>query len=101
MPQTDHSYSESVTKGLYLIHDSAWAIREDDDANSLVDLTDAITERLAKAEAISRLLIGSQDYPNDATIADAAWAITDLIHETRELYARQWQRVRHYEQGDK
>lgn len=102
MSQMNDAYPRSTDDGLHLIHDSSWLIREDDDdANSLVDLTDAITERLAKAEALTRLLIGGQEYLSDATLPDAAWAIADLIHEARELYARQWERVRHYEKGDK
>ena len=96
MSQTDYAYSNATTRGLHLIHNSPWAVREDD-ADSLLGLTDAITERLAKAEALTRLLLGNQEYLHDDTLPNAAWAIADLIHEARELHAKQWKRVRYYE----
>ena len=63
---------------------------------SLARLTNAITERLAKAEALTWVLQDSREAQRDGTVSNAAWAIADLIHEARELYAEQWERMRKY-----
>jgi hypothetical protein len=77
-----------------------WTVREPGPgrkAPTLIDLTDGITERLDKAEAIARLLI-NEDTALEPLPA-VAWTIADLIREARELYDQQWQRVRPGGQG--
>ena len=98
MSHTVHAYPKSTGHGLTLPHHSPWMVREDKYryATSLLHLTDAITARLAKAEALTWVLQDSQEAQRDATISNAAWAIADLIHEARELYAEQWERMRKY-----
>ena len=98
MFNTVYAYPKPTAHGLTLNHRSPWAVREDKDryATSLVRLTDAITERLAKAEALISILQDSQAGQRDDTVSNAAWAIADLIHEARGLYAEQWERVRKY-----
>ncbi len=98
MSHTDYAYPKPSADGLSLNHHGPWRVSEDNDryATSLVRLTDAINERLAKAEALTRLMIGHEDYQRDGVITHAAWAIADLVDEARELYAQQWERVRQY-----
>ena len=98
MSHSVHTYPKPAGHGLTLNHHNPLMVREDKDryATSLVRLTDAITERLAKAEALTWVLQESQDAQRDGTVSNAAWAIADLIHEARELYAEQWERVRKY-----
>ena len=98
MSHSVHTYPQSAAHGLTLNHHNPLMVREDKDryATSLVRLTDAITERLAKAEALTRLMIGNDDGQRDGVITNAAWAIADLIDEASELYAEQWERVRKY-----
>ena len=73
-------------------------VREDKDhyATRLLRLTDAITERLAKAEALTWVLQDSRESKCDGTTSKAAWAIAALTQEARELYAEQWERIRKY-----
>ena len=98
MSHTVYAYPKPADNGLILTQHSPWAVREDKDGNptNLVRLTDAITERLAKAEALTWVLQDSQEAQRDGTVSNAAWAITDLIHEARELYAEQWERESKY-----
>lgn len=96
MSDTLFSYPHAPVNSLFLSHHTYWGVREDEDPTSLVGLADAITERLAKAEALIRILQGNQqDLVLDA-LPNAAWAIGDLIHEARELYTKQWQQMRRY-----
>ena len=96
MSHTVHAYPKPTGHGLTLIRYSPWLVREDKDhyASCLLRLTDAITECLAKAEALTWVLQSGRDAQRDATLSNAAWAIADLIHESRELYAEQWERMR-------
>lgn len=96
MSHTVYAYPKATEYGLTLLRTKLWAVREDEDDESrrLLDLTDAITERLAKSEALTRLFQGCREDLPDGTLADAALAIADLIHETRALYAEQWVLVR-------
>ena len=98
MSQTVYAYPKPTAHGLNSSHLSPWMVREDNDryATSLLRLTDAITERLTKAEALTWVLQDSREGQRDATVSNAAWAIADLIHEARELYAEQWERMRKY-----
>ena len=94
MSHTIHAYP-LADEGLHLIHAAAWAVSEpdpDDETPTLLDLADAIIERLAKAEALTRLL-QSADVA-DAALPDAAWAIADLIAEAHAMYTRQWELIR-------
>ncbi len=98
MSHTVHAYPKPTGHGLTLPDHNPWMVREDKDryATSLLRLTDAITERLAKAEALTWALQDSREAQRDGTISNAAWAIADLIHEARKLYAEQWERMRKY-----
>ena len=98
MSHTLHLYPKPTAHGLTLNPQSPWMVCEDkdDDFRSLSRLHDAVTERLAKAEALTRLLIGNDDHQRDGIIPNAAWAIADLIDEARELYAEQWEEMRKY-----
>ena len=98
MSHTVYAYPQPADDGLTFIHTCLWAVREDNDGDpaSLVRLTDAITERLAKAEALTWILQESREGQDDGTISNAAWTIVDLIHEARELYAEQWARMSKY-----
>jgi hypothetical protein len=72
-----------------------WTVREpdpDEDLPTLLDLTDRITERLAKAEALTRLLIHNDTAPE--YLPDAASAIADLIGGARALHTKRWERTR-------
>ena len=100
MSHSVYAYPKPAGHGLTLTHASPWAVREDKDGTptNLLRFTDAITEHLAKAEALTWVLQDSQEAQRDGTISNAAWAIADLIHEARELYAQQWERVSKYAQ---
>ncbi len=98
MSHTVYTYPKPADNGLTLTQHSPWAVREDKSSHprSLLWLTDAITERLAKAEALTWVLQESGASQRDGTVSNAAWAIADLIHEARELYAEQWEWMRKY-----
>lgn len=76
-----------------LVPGSLHAVREDgpEDDNPL-DLFDAVTERLQKAEAVARLL--QRRNVDMEAVPHAAWALADLLHEAIELYNRQWDMLR-------
>jgi len=69
--------------------------RLNDNLMSLVDLTDAVIDKLLKAEALSWLLHCAKDYP-DNTVAETTAVIADLIHEALESHREQWERIRRY-----
>ncbi len=98
MSHNVYAYPKPADDGLALTQHSPWAVREDEDhyAGGLLRLADAITERLAKAEALSWVLQEGGEGQGEGTISNAAWAIADLIHEARELYAEQWARMSKY-----
>ena len=98
MSHTVYAYPQPADHGLTLTQHSPWVVREDEAlyAHSLLRLADAITERLAKAEALSWVLQEGGEGQGEGTISNAAWAIADLIHEARELYAEQWERMSNY-----
>jgi hypothetical protein len=90
MPHPQHTYPVMTCP----VH-PVWTVCEpkpDDDLTVLLDFTDRINERLAKAEALTRLLIDNEAALT--SLPDAAWAIADLIAETRALHTRQWERIR-------
>ena len=98
MSHNVYAYPHPADHGLTLTPHGPWAVREDEDryARSLLRLADAITERLAKAEALAWVLQEGGEGQGEGTISNAAWAIADLIHEARELYAEQWARMSKY-----
>ena len=98
MSHTVYNYPKTRRSRPHPMDTCPWAVREDNDgyARSLLRLTDAITERLGLGQALTWVLQDSREAQRDGTICNAAWAIADLIHEARELYVEQWERVRKY-----
>lgn len=70
-------------------------VQEDEEIDSirLLDITDAINDRLAKAEALAQLLQSVDEIP-EGTLSDAALVLADLIHKARELHTEQWNILR-------
>lgn len=61
----------------------------------LVDTSDLINDRLAKAEAMAHLLQRAKRYEEDA-IKGAGSVIVDLIQEAREANRKQWEEIQRY-----
>lgn len=79
---------------------TCWQVREDENANpytarlpELLDLTDTVIDKLRKAEAVSWVLHGAKDYPDNA-VAETTAVIADLIREASEAHERQWEKIR-------
>ena len=72
---------------------TAWQIREEDGsyAGSPLDLTDAVIDRLLKAEAVAWVL---HDANADSNVTETAAVIADLIHEALEAHRELWEQVR-------
>lgn len=61
----------------------------------LVDTTDFINDRLAKAEAVARLMERAKRYEEDA-IKGASSVIVDLVQEARQATRKQWEEIQRY-----
>ena len=89
------------TNDLTLINNSRWQVREDDgeydvsrpDLTEISNLSDFITDKLTKAEALSWVLQGAKHYPENAD-AVTAMVIAELIHEALEANEKQWEKIR-------
>ncbi len=90
------------TDDLTLINSSRWQVREDEDEygnnselpilTQLSNLSDFITDKLTKAEALSWVLQGAKHYPENAD-AVTAMVIAELIHEALEANEKQWEKI--------
>ncbi len=91
------------TDDLTLINNSRGQVREDEDEygnnsdlpalTQLSNLSDFITDKLTKAEALSWVLQGAKHYPENAD-AVTAMVIAELIHEALEANEKQWALIR-------
>ena len=80
---------------------SRWQVREDDgeydvsrpDLTEISNLSDFITDKLTKAEALSWVLQGAKHYPDNADSV-TAMVIAELIHEALEANEKQWELTR-------
>jgi len=79
-----------------------WQVRENEDENpytarlpELLDLTDTVIDKLLKAEAVSWVLHGAREYPDNA-VAETTAVIADLIHEALEAHRTQWEKLRKF-----
>ena len=89
------------TNDLTLINNSRWQVREDEgeydvnrpDLTEISNLSDFITDKLTKAEALSWVLQGAKHYPENAD-AVTAMVIAELIHEALEANEKQWELTR-------
>lgn len=61
----------------------------------LVDTSDLINDRLAKAEAVARLMERAKRYEEDA-IKGAGSIIVDLLQEARQANRKQWEEIQRY-----
>mgnify|MGYP001365134749 FL=1 len=100
MSHSHFVYPQS-TNDLTLINSSRWQVREDDgeydvnrpDLTEISNLSDFITDKLTKAEALSWVLQGAKHYPENAD-AVTAMVIAELIHEALEANEKQWELTR-------
>jgi len=103
MSHTNITYPQSTSHGLSLCH--SWQICEDGDdyttdsegdnnpADTLLSLTDHITERLTSAEALA-LILKSSEQPPEHAVKVTAMLILDLIQEAREANEKVWEQAR-------
>ena len=100
MSHSNYVYPQS-TNDLTLINNSRWQVREDEgeydvnrpDLTEISNLSDFITDKLTKAEALSWVLQGAKHYPENAD-AVTAMVIAELIHEALEANEKQWELTR-------
>jgi len=103
MSHTNICYPQPTRHNLSLCH--PWQIHEDGDdyttdsegdntpAETLLALTDRITERLISAEALA-MLLNSAEQPPEHALKVTAMIILDLIQEAREANEKVWEQVR-------
>lgn len=109
MSHTNISYPQSTRHNLSLCHH--WQVHEDGDdyntdsegrenpAEKLLELTDHITERLTRAEALAWILQSAEQPPEHA-LKVTAMLIQDLIQEAREANEEVWELVRRLTRKD-
>jgi len=103
MSHTNVVYAQFSNEDLDLTHTSRWQVREDEDEygskpdlpvlTQLSNLSDFITEKLTRAEALSWVLQGAKHYPENADSV-TAMVIAELIHEALEANEKQWEKIR-------
>ncbi len=103
MSNTSFAYRQTTDRGLTLVHSSTWHVRDDDDKygtdnedkveETLLELSDRITERLTRAQALAWVLQGSEHHPEKAGNI-TAMIIAELIHEALEAHEKQWDKIR-------
>jgi hypothetical protein len=81
-----------------LPHGPVWQVREDQEPyapgfTELIDFTDIIVDKLAKAEALAWVLHSAKEYPDNAVLETTA-VIAEFIHEAHEAHTAQWEKVR-------
>ncbi len=103
MSHANITYPQSTRHGPTLFH--PWQIREDGDdyttdsegdntpADTLLALTDRITERLTRAEALTWILQSAEQPPEQA-LKVTAMLLLDLIQEAREANEKVWEQIR-------
>jgi len=109
MSHTNITYPQSTRHNLSLCH--PWQIREDGDdyttdsegdnnpAETLLSLTDHITERLTRAEALAWILQSAEQSPEHA-VKVTAMILLDLIQDARETNEKVWEQVRRFTRKD-
>lgn len=109
MSHTNVTYLQSTRQGLSLCHPVH--VREDSDdyetdseggeeyGETLLELTDCITERLTRAEALACVLQSAEQAPEHA-IKVTAMLILDLIQEARETNEKVWEEIRQLTRQD-
>lgn len=103
MSHTHITYPQSTERGLSPCH--PWQIHEDGDdydsqSETLLELTDLITEQLTRAEALTWLLQESDNPPEHATRV-TAMILLELIQQAREANEKVWELIRQREQNRK
>ena len=103
MSHVNFVYSQSTSNDLALINNTSWQVREEEDEygnkqklpvlTQLSNLSDFITEKLTRAEALSWVLQGAKHYPESADSV-TAMVIAELIHEALEANEKQWELTR-------
>ena len=103
MSHANFVYPQTTSSDLTLVHNRPWQVREDKDEyghkpdlpvlTQLSNLSDFITEKLTRAEALSWVLQGASHYPEKAD-AVTAMVIAELIHEALEANEKQWEKIR-------
>lgn len=61
----------------------------------VVDTSDLIDDRLAKAEAVAHLMARAKRYDEDA-IKGVGSVILDLVQEARQANRKQWEEIQRY-----